>query len=362
MLITKLLIFIFELFLYFYYAILKLLEFSQWNSYINLQMGDKLMSELYGRIMPASKKQINDKTDFIKKQTDALEKNLDVIKKQFQDSEKEIKKDINKINQESAKTNQEIEKIMNRMDSLEVGINELSKTVSFLEFQEKKIFRASNESVWAHIFHDTIEGSLWLKNKIFYPGRWAAGYPFLYVLYRSLNEFQPRSILELGLGQTTRIIGQYAAYNKECRHIVTEHDTEWINIFKRDFELSDNTEILKLDIEKKSYYNTVPSTAYVDFAEKLKGKKFDMISIDAPFGGDHLEYSRMDILQILPDCLNEDFVIFLDDYNRKGEQNMMEKLKEVLNNNQIKYTTGNYGGNKDTFMVTSESLKFLCTM
>lgn len=329
------------------------------------------MGDLYGKVMPASKKQINDKTEYIKKQTDKLDKKIENIKSEvsnakeqlFRQQEDHFNKTGQKINElQIAELRKHVDDIEKSVHNLTNSVNKLSNSLHLMDLQEKKIFRSTSESVWAHIFHDTIQGSEWLKNKTFYPGRWAAGYPLLYALYRSLNDFQPKSILELGLGQTTRMIGQYAAYQKECRHIVTEHDSEWIDIFKKGFELSSNTEILKLDIEKKSYYETEPSTAYVDFAERLKEKKFDLISIDAPFGGDHLEYSRMDILPLIPGCLNKDFVILLDDYNRKGEQNMIEKLEEILEENHIAYTTGKYWGNKDTFMVASESLKFLCTM
>ena len=38
----------------------------------------------------------------------------------------------------------------------------------------------------------------------------------------------------------------------------------------------------------------------------------------------------MDILELLPGCLKEDFVILLDDYNRPAERNMIEKLKGIL--------------------------------
>lgn len=70
----------------------------------------------------------------------------------------------------------------------------------------------NREILWANAFHDTIIDSEWLKSKTFSPGRWGVGYQYLYVLYRVLNEIKPRNILELGMGQTTRMIGQYAAY------------------------------------------------------------------------------------------------------------------------------------------------------
>ncbi len=62
------------------------------------------------------------------------------------------------------------------------------------------------EILWAEIFRSVTDKSTWLKNRSFAPGRWALGYPALYILYRILNEMKPKSILELGLGQSTRMI------------------------------------------------------------------------------------------------------------------------------------------------------------
>ena len=41
---------------------------------------------------------------------------------------------------------------------------------------------------------------------------------------------------------------------------------------------------------------------------------------------------------------------------------MVELMKKILQEHDIKFNTGVYRGNKDTFMITSENLRFLCTM
>lgn len=46
------------------------------------------MSDLYGRLMPSSKKQLNDKAEYLKKQTDALEKKLEAVQKTADRTEK----------------------------------------------------------------------------------------------------------------------------------------------------------------------------------------------------------------------------------------------------------------------------------
>lgn len=56
------------------------------------------------------------------------------------------------------------------------------------------------------------------------------------------------------------------------------------------------------------------------FEEKFKNKKYDLICIDAPLGGDMKEICRVDILSIIPISLNTTFVILLDDFTGKQKK------------------------------------------
>ena len=226
----------------------------------------------------------------------------------------------------------------------------------------------SREILWSNIFHDTIKGSNWLQNQPFSPGRAAIGYPTLYALYRILDEFQPRSILELGLGQSTKMIGSYVKWKEqkgeECKHIVVEHDKNWIDFFKNSFELSKSTEIMQMDLVKPylDWENgtQIAVNMYKDFGATLTDKVFDLIFIDGPFGSDVV--SRIDIIDLLPECLNDSFILMLDDAERNGEQNTFKMITNVLNENNIKYARNYYSGEKASAIITSENLHFYCTM
>lgn len=226
----------------------------------------------------------------------------------------------------------------------------------------------SREILWSNIFHDTIKGSNWLQNQPFSPGRAAIGYPTLYALYRILDEFQPKSILELGLGQSTKMIGSYVKWKEqkgeECKHIVVEHDKNWIDFFKNSFELSKSTEIMQMDLVKPylDWENgtQIEVNMYKDFGATLTDKVFDLIFIDGPFGSDVV--SRIDIIDLLPECLNDSFILMLDDAERNGEQNTLKMITNVLNENNIKYARNYYSGEKASAIITSENLHFYCTM
>ena len=112
---------------------------------------------------------------------------------------------------EQMATRQQADALNKQAEVLAKQGESLAKTVERARSQAADSARHASEAVWAQIFNNTISESLWLKDKTFSPGRWAVGYPYLYVMYRVLNETRPKRILELGLGQSTRMIAQYAA-------------------------------------------------------------------------------------------------------------------------------------------------------
>lgn len=217
-----------------------------------------------------------------------------------------------------------------------------------------------SELFWSQRFVSTIQNSKWFNGGVT-PGGWAVGYPFLCILYRILDEIRPHRILELGLGQTTKLTAAYMCsdYNDGTfEHIVVEHDPEWIRFMKNSIDIR-RTQIQKFNLTQRDYKG-FKVTVYDGFKEdRLKGK-FDLILIDAPFGSK--DYSRIDILEMLPACLATDFIIMLDDYNRKGEQNMCKDLLDILNRSGIAFYTQVYSGQRDIIVVASKSRKFVCTM
>lgn len=228
----------------------------------------------------------------------------------------------------------------------------------------QKMLRTEREVLWANVFHDTIIGSTWLKNKSFSPGHWAVGYPYLYLLYRCLNEIGPKSILELGMGQTTRMIGQYAAHCEGVEHIVTEHDENWVQFFKKSFNFSENTAIHMFELEKTPYKEDQNVLSYSGFEKAFENRKFDLISIDAPFGGPNggEKYARVDVCRLMPGILNESFVILLDDAHRAEERATANEITNILSESGIGFKSKFYTGEKEVFIAVSEDLSFLASM
>ena len=265
--------------------------------------------------------------------------------------------------------NKLLEAVVQKIDVLPHNLDELSQKSETLSETQNDICktvqrteRTALEEVWAHIFNNTISDSIWLVNKKFSPGRWAVGYPYLYAMYRVLNEIHPKYILELGLGQSTRMIAQYAAADHDVSHTIIEHDPEWINFFSRDFELPPNSKIVRLEREFVPYNGAESVRVFRGFKEAVGNQIYDFISIDAPLGGDMKQYARIDVLELIPQCLADEFVIMIDDTERSGERNMIRELQQSLKNAGFEFQIGKYSGLKECTLLCSKQLSFLKSM
>jgi len=236
-------------------------------------------------------------------------------------------------------------------------IQKLKKT-QFLNNEETN--RSINEIIWANIFNNTVNKSIWLKNTSISPGRFAAGYNFLYVLYRILNDKTPLSIIEFGLGQTSKITLDYAQFNNNAKIKIVEHDIEWINFFWGKEINPNNFEICKVENEHIKYKD-IETLCIKNIKSVIQDIKYDLIIVDAPFYSER--YSRSQVFNFLPNNIDKaNFCIVIDDYNRHGEKETCHELENIFKKNHIVFYKGIYHGMKDIAIYCSENNKFLTTL
>lgn len=219
----------------------------------------------------------------------------------------------------------------------------------------------TNEILWAMNLDRAISESKWLMRKDFAPNGMAVGNFYLYVMYKILDSGRFSSVLDIGMGQTTKMIAQYANYDDKVKHLIIEDNQDWIDFISPSLHLGSNSEVCRLDykmVDKGEYEVRV----FSDFRERMKDRKFDFISIDAPLGSGMKVYSRIDILEILPDCLQNSWIIMMDDVDRIGEQNTLKKIKEILQDNKIAFECKEYMGQKKFAILASYNNRFFCTV
>lgn len=159
------------------------------------------------------------------------------------------------------------------------------------------------------------------------------------VLFETIYSLKPRAILELGIGLSTRIITQYAENTPKVQHIVVESSKEWVQRVKP--LLCPVTEIKLLELQKV-YFGDFYRNEFIGFSDTFKGKKFDLIFIDAPpaFVSQKQEVTptRQDIVSLIPDILSEKFALIIHNYNRKGEQSTCKLIEEKLTGSKILFS------------------------
>lgn len=270
-----------------------------------------------------------------------------------------------------AQTRETLKALADRMEAIEKKADELQTSQNAIQNalreQNSLLYRIDGlhrETLWAETFRQTIaKPAEWLTDPSFSPGRWAVGFPFLYALYRTLNEMKPKRILELGLGQTTKMISQYAAFYPDVEHHVVEHDRDWVEFWKTSSKYSERTHFHILELTETEHPSASHKVrCYQGFSDEFDGESFDFISVDAPFGYDMTDLARIDALSIIPQALAPSFAVMIDDYNRKGEQGMVKELDKQFRAASIEFKRGVYRGEKQAAIITSLDNSFLCSM
>ena len=219
----------------------------------------------------------------------------------------------------------------------------------------------NSELIYAQVWKDTMQGIEWAQDiPSISPGRWAVGYNYLYVMTRVLEELRPHKVLDIGLGISTSFFSTYFRHMnyEDGIHTVIEQDTSWRDFYLQKHPISKATHIYTSDLEIKNI-NGKDYYAFGDISNIVAGKKYDVISIDAPWGSDEL--SRRDILDYIPQCLEEEFVIIMDDTNRRGELTTLKEIENILRMMNVEFAVGTYRGTTECTVITSKKLGFLCT-
>lgn len=300
---------------------------------------------------------LKDENKNLKNQMKKLnEKYNRTLQKNDSQHKKEMENLIAQHNSEMKNLNsQVIQELNNNLNSIEKHLTNFNHSETII----------NNELKYAFIFNDTIKNSSWLEKTDFSLVNSAANYSFMYSLYRILNDATPKNILELGLGQTTKLTSQYANHFDGVKLTVLETDEDWIEVFSENLKISDCMNIIQLDEELFEYNNTT-NIRFKDFEKVVDGKKYDLVIIDGPRGfirgpdGDQLlEYPRTNIWQMIPSNLADDFIIIIDDYERKGEKNTMDHTKKMLEENGIELFTYTSKGFKSQHAIFTGKYKFI---
>lgn len=212
---------------------------------------------------------------------------------------------------------------------------------------------------FADLLHDTIINSTWLKDKSFSLHGWAANYSFIYMLYRILDNAKPQHILEMGMGQTSRLTSQYVANcNPNSTLDIVENDAGWITTYKPQLAKSEQIRVHHCDLEFFKEEDC-ECRKYKDLNKIIGMTKYDLVIVDGPLGANQT-LPRSNIFDLIKNQnLSDDFIIIFDDTERQGEQNTSAQAMALLKEQNIEFVVFHRNGVKTQTYITSLSKSFI---
>lgn len=218
------------------------------------------------------------------------------------------------------------------------------------------------ELEWAHVFHDSLRGKPWMQQLPLNIGRWAGNYSFFYVLCRLLNDYRPGKILEFGLGESSKVVSTFLDNSlTESRHTVVEENPDWRDEFQRRYTLGGRSEVVILEGAEKQADGGVVYRGYNGIEKLVQNDKYDLYVVDGPTGSKRC--SRFDIVTAAEVLAEEDeFLIVIDDYNRAGERETVERLLESFRDRGIEIHVGEYVGKASQAILATNKYRFATTL
>ena len=146
------------------------------------------------------------------------------------------------------------------------------------------------------------------------------------------------NIIEFGSGISTILMAKIAKTNNLRLQIISiDENPGWIETLKRILVKEGLDNLVRLINAPVIKSNTDPDNYWYD--EKIirqicEGEKFDMVIVDGPKVSDHKkELIRSQAMYFLIKNLAEDYFVYLDDANRKGERKILNRWSNELNIN-----------------------------
>ena len=155
-----------------------------------------------------------------------------------------------------------------------------------------------------HLFEVAARSIAWCPPSL-YPIGGASGAMLSYILLRVLEEFPVSKALELGAGNSTRMLDAWSKA-KGTFACTLEHDEDWASRMSN-LCVSGKSEILYRPLED-IYLEGHRSRWYSSANSELKNENYDLLIVDGPVGTKR--FSRIGVSSIIPDALSREWLSF----------------------------------------------------
>lgn len=181
-------------------------------------------------------------------------------------------------------------------------------------YEESDLERLRKDVVAIDLFRSLQEKHPWLDVSVL-PVGGAADHKLLYVLSKVLVEHEPRSVIEFGAGQSSRILDAYSRQG-QGKTVTVEHDAEWARTVSNE-KKADSHRVVYCPL--KSYESDkFGEYAWYNLADTaLSDDGFQLFLIDGPVGTDR--FSRVGIVDHFHLWKGREWGLIWDDLQRPGD-------------------------------------------
>ncbi|WP_372367036.1 O-methyltransferase [Candidatus Uabimicrobium sp. HlEnr_7] len=144
-----------------------------------------------------------------------------------------------------------------------------------------------------------------------------------------LDQYSPKSILELGCGASSLVIGSYCIKNSG-QLLSLEHQISHLQHVQAMIEEKKYSQVVTLvhsELEKQKSLYSSPFYSPKALTQHVSNR-FDFVFIDGP-PKQHGEQIRGNFLPLYQEFLQSNCIIVLDDYVRQGERQFVKKWLEL---------------------------------
>lgn len=176
-----------------------------------------------------------------------------------------------------------------------------------------------------------------------------ASYSLLFVLLSLLRSGSFTSVLELGVGQSTQLIGPYVACDPGRSSVHVESDAGWL-------ELALATSPRSMGLHAPLTRTTVDGRSIEWYGCERPTQKFDLVLVDGPSAWEAPNrYNRLGILGWLPHILADEFVLCIDDSSRPGERRLAAEAETLITSSRPGVRRATFvGATTQTLLVSPE--------
>ncbi len=172
---------------------------------------------------------------------------------------------------------------------------------------------------------------------------WSMRFVNLHAILHLLDQYQPSQIVEFGSGLSTIMCAGWLREQGRGKIMSFEHDVNWGQETQRQLKSVDLMQFADVCcVDLKPSPDAVGGCPWYDIQEPLKGVgPIDFVIVDGPPAGvAEARLSRYPALPALLDKLSATALVVLDDANRAGEREIVEKwLAEYPGFNQWTITS-----------------------